>query len=326
MARLNMVDAIDQALLQAMERDPKIVVLGEDVGRDGGVFRVTDGLMQRFGEQRVIDTPLAESGIIGMAIGMAIAGFHPVAEIQFSGFSYPAYDQLVSHATRMRNRTRGEFTVPLVVRMPYGGGIRALEHHSESMEAIFAHVPGLKVVVPADPYQAKGLLTAALQEPDPVVFFEPARVYRAIKTEVPDEPYVLPLGKARVVREGRDVTLVAWGAQVRTVKEAAQHLEAEGAADAEIIDVCTLSPFDFETVIASVVKTGRAVVVHEAPRTCGFGAEISAQIMERAVLHLQSPVVRITGFDTIPPLAKLEDYYQPDVETVVETVKTLVRF
>ena len=326
MARLNMVDAIDLALLQAMERDPKIVILGEDVGRDGGVFRVTDGLMQRFGEQRVIDTPLAESGIVGMAIGMAIAGYHPVAEIQFAGFSYPAYDQLVSHAARMRTRSRGEFTVPLVVRMPYGGGIRALEHHSESMEAIYAHVPGLKVVIPADPYEAKGLLTAALADPDPVVFFEPARVYRAIKSEVPEEPYVLPLGKARVVREGRDVTLIAWGAQVRTVKEAAEQLEAEGAANVEVIDVRTLSPFDFETVIASVSKTGRAVIVHEAPKTCGFGAEISAEIMERAVLHLQAPVVRVAGFDTIPPLAKLEDYYQPDAEMVVDAVKSLVRF
>jgi pyruvate dehydrogenase E1 component beta subunit len=326
MARLNMVEAIDQALRQEMEADPKIVVLGEDVGRDGGVFRVTDGLFARFGEERVIDTPLAESGIVGMAIGMAIAGYHPVAEIQFSGFAYPAYDQLVCHAARMRNRSRGEFTVPLVVRMPYGGGIRALEHHSESMEAIFAHVPGLKVVIPADPYEAKGLLASALRDPDPVVFMEPARVYRAIKTEVPEEPYTLPLGKARVVREGKDLTALAWGAQVRTLKEAAQRLEAEGAADVEIIDVRTLSPFDFETVIASVVKTGRALVVHEAPRTCGFGAEISAQIMERAVLHLESPVVRITGFDTIPPLAKLEDYYQPDVEMVVEAIKKSLQF
>lgn len=326
MARLNLVDAIDQALLQAMERDPKIVVLGEDVGKDGGVFRVTDGLMQRFGERRVIDTPLAESGIVGMAIGMAIAGYHPVAEIQFSGFAYPAYDQLVSHASRMRNRSRGEFTVPLVVRMPYGGGIRALEHHSESMEAVYAHVPGLKVVIPADPYQAKGLLTAALEDPDPVVFFEPARVYRAIKIEVPEEPYVLPLGKARVVREGRDVTLIAWGAQVRTIKEAADQLEAEAVASAEVVDVCTLSPFDFATVIASVSKTGRAVIVHEAPRTCGFGAEISAEIMERAVLHLQAPVLRVAGFDTIPPLAKLEDYYQPNTAMVVDAVKSLLRF
>lgn len=320
-ARLNIVEAIDQALLQEMQRDPTVVVLGEDVGRDGGVFRVTDGLFQRFGEERVIDTPLAESGIVGMAIGMAIAGYRPVAEIQFSGFAYPAYDQLVSHASRMRNRSRGEFTVPLVVRTPYGGGIRALEHHSESMEAIFAHVPGLKVVIPADPYEAKGLLISAVRDPDPVVFMEPARVYRAIKTEVPEEPYVLPLGKARVVREGKDVSAVAWGAHVRTVKDAAARLEAEGAADVEVIDVRTLSPFDYETVVASVSKTGRAVVVHEAPRSCGFGAEISAQIMERAVYHLESPVVRVTGFDTIPPLAKLEDYYQPNVDMVVEAVK-----
>ena len=326
MARLNMVEAIDQALQQEMQVNPAIVLMGEDVGRDGGVFRVTDGLVQRFGEDRVIDTPLAESGIVGMAIGMAIAGYHPVAEIQFSGFVYPAYDQLVSHASRMRNRSRGEFTVPLVVRMPYGGGIRALEHHSESMEAVFAHIPGLKVVIPADPVEAKGLLTAALREPDPVVFMEPARVYRAIKLDVPEEQYAIPLGKARLVREGKDVTAIAWGAHVRTLREAAQRLEAEGAADVEIVDVRTLSPFDYETVIASVVKTGRAIVVHEAPRTCGFGAEISAQIMERAVLHLEAPVVRITGFDTVPPLAKLEDYFQPNVDTVVEAIKDLVHF
>jgi pyruvate dehydrogenase E1 component beta subunit len=326
MARLNMVEAIVQALQQEMQADSKVVVLGEDVGRDGGVFRVTDGLFERFGEERVIDTPLAESGIVGMAIGMAIAGFHPVAEIQFSGFAYPAYDQLISHAARMRNRSRGEFTVPLVVRTPYGGGIRALEHHSESMEAIFAHIPGLKVVIPADPYEAKGLLVAAIRDPDPVVFMEPARVYRAIKTDVPEEPYTLPLGKARVVREGKDLTAVAWGSHVRTLKDVAQRLEAEGAGDIEIIDVRTLAPFDFETVIASVVKTGRAVVVQEAPRTCGFGAEISAQIMERALLHLESPVVRIAGFDTIPPLAKLEDYYQPDVDMVVEVIKKSLQF
>jgi pyruvate dehydrogenase E1 component beta subunit len=326
MARLNMVEAIDQALRQAMERDPKMIILGEDVGRDGGVFRVTDGLIERFGDQRVIDTPLAESGIVGMAIGMAIAGYHPVAEIQFSGFVYPAYDQLVCHAARMRNRSRGEFTVPLVVRMPYGGGIRALEHHSESMEAVFAHVPGLKVVIPADPYEAKGLLTAALADPDPVVFFEPARVYRAIKTEVPEEPYTIPLGKARVVQEGGDLTLIAWGAQVRTIKDAAQKLEAEGVARVEVIDVRTLSPFDYETVVASVSKTGRAIIVHEAPRTCGFGAEISAQIMERAVLHLLAPVGRITGFDTIAPLAKLEDFYQPNAEIVVDAAKALLNF
>jgi pyruvate dehydrogenase E1 component beta subunit len=326
MARLNMVEAIVHCLQQEMQRDPRIIVLGEDVGRDGGVFRVTEGLIERFGPDRVIDTPLAESGIVGMAIGMAIAGFLPVAEIQFSGFAYPAYDQLVCHAARMRNRSRGEFTVPLVVRTPYGGGIRALEHHSESMEAVFVHVPGLKVVVPADPYEAKGLLASALRDPDPVVFFEPARVYRAIKTEVPEEPYTIPLGQARVVREGRDVTVVAWGTHVRTVKEAAQRLEAEGVADVEVVDARTLSPFDYGTVIDSVKKTGRAVVVHEAPRTCGFGAEISAQIMERAVLHLQAPVLRVTGFDTVPPLAKLEDYYQPDADAVVEAVRQTLAF
>lgn len=326
MARLNLVEAIDQALLQEMERDSRVIVLGEDVGKDGGVFRVTDGLVERFGEERVIDTPLAESGIVGVAIGMAIAGYRPVAEIQFSGFAYPAYDQLVSHASRMRNRTRGRFTVPLVVRMPYGGGIRALEHHSESMEAVFAHVPGLKVVIPADPYQAKGLLTAAIRDPDPVVFFEPARVYRAIKMEVPDEEYVIPLGLARVAREGRDLTLIAWGAQVRIALEAADRLAAEGRCDVEVVDVRTLSPFDSVTVTASVVKTGRAVVVHEAPRTGGFGAEITAQIMERAILHLEAPVRRVTGFDTIPPLAKLEDYFLPDVDRVVDEIIATMEF
>jgi len=321
-----MVQAIDQALQQEMERDPNVIVLGEDVGKDGGVFRVTDGLVARFGEERVLDTPLAESGIVGVAIGMAIAGYRPVAEIQFSGFIYPAYDQLVSHASRMRNRTRGRLTVPLVVRAPYGGGIRALEHHSESMEAIFAHVPGLKVVIPADPYEAKGLLTAAIRDPDPVVFFEPARVYRAIKTEVPEESYVIPLGTARVVREGRDLTVVAWGAQVRIALEAAERLAAEGRSDVEVIDVRTLSPFDFESVTASVIKTGRAVVVHEAPRTGGFGGEIAAQLMERAILHLEAPVRRVTGFDTVPPLAKLEDYFHPDADRVVDEIIATMEF
>lgn len=326
MARINMVEAIDQALLQEMQRDDSVIVLGEDVGKDGGVFRVTDGLVERFGEDRVIDTPLAESGIVGFAIGMALAGYRPVAEIQFSGFVYPAYDQILSHAARYRNRTRGRWTVPLVVRMPYGGGIRALEHHSESMEAVFAHIPGLKVVIPADPYEAKGLLTAAIRDPDPVVFFEPARVYRAIKMEVPEEQYALPLGKARVVREGKDLTLIAWGAQLRICREAAEKVAAEGQYDVEVVDVRTLSPFDFETVTASVQKTGRAVIVHEAPRTCGFGAEISAQIMERAVLYLEAPVRRVTGFDTVPPLAKLEDYYQPNVERVVDEITATMEF
>ncbi len=326
MARLNMVEAIVQALHQEMQRDPSVVVMGEDVGRDGGVFRVTDGLIQRFGEDRVIDTPLAESGIVGMAIGMAIAGHRPVAEIQFAGFAYPAYDQLVCHASRMRNRSQGQFTVPLVVRTPYGGGIKALEHHSESMEAIFAHVPGLKTVIPADPYEAKGLLIAAIRDPDPVVFMEPARVYRAIKMEVPEEIYTIPLGKARVVREGADITLLAWGAQLRTIREVAERLAADGSADAEVVDVRSMAPLDYETIVTSVKKTGRAVVVHEAPRSGGMGAEISAQIMERAILHLKAPVLRVTGFDTMPPLAKLEDYYQPNADLVVEAVRQAMEF
>lgn len=326
MARLNVVEAIDQALAQEMERDDTVIVLGEDVGKDGGVFRATDGLVERFGEDRVIDTPLAESGIVGFAIGMAIGGFRPVAEVQFSGFVYPAYDQILSHAARFRTRTRGQRTVPLVVRMPYGGGIRALEHHSESMEAAFAHIPGLKVVIPADPYEAKGLITSAIRDPDPVVFFEPARVYRAIKMEVPEEQYAIPLGEARVVREGSDVTLIAWGAHVCTIKEAAERLAADKGVEAEVIDVRTLSPFDFKTITESVIKTGRAVIVQEAPRSGGFASEILAQLMERAVLHLEAPVKRVTGFDTIPPLSKLEDYYQPSVDLVVGEVIATMEF
>jgi pyruvate dehydrogenase E1 component beta subunit len=325
-ARLNMVEAIDQALSQEMERDETVIVLGEDVGKDGGVFRVTQGLVETFGEDRVIDTPLAESGIVGFAIGMALAGFRPVAEIQFSGFIYPAYDQIISHAARFRTRSRGQRTVPMVVRTPYGGGIRALEHHSESMETVFAHIPGLKVVIPADPYEAKGLITAAIRDPDPVVFLEPARVYRAIKMEVPEEQYALPIGEARIVREGNDVTLISWGAHVRTIKEAAERLVAERGYDPEVIDLRTLSPFDFETVTASVIKTGRAVVVQEAPITCGFASEVSAQLMERAILHLEAPVRRVAGFDTIPPLSKLEDYYQPSVDLVVDEVIATMEF
>jgi pyruvate dehydrogenase E1 component beta subunit len=324
MARLNMVEAVNQALAQEMERDAKVVVMGEDVGRDGGVFRVTDGLIDRFGEDRVLDTPLCESGIVGMAIGMAIAGYRPVVEIQFSGFAYPAYDQLVCHASRMRNRSRGRYTVPLVVRMPFGGGIRALEHHSESMEAIFVHVPGLKVIIPSNPYEAKGLLAAAIRDPDPVVFMEPKRVYRAVRMEVPEESYVVPLGECRVAREGADVTLISWGAHVRTAGEAAERLAADHGIEAEVIDVRTLSPFDEGTVAESVAKTGRAVVVAEAPRTGGFASEIAARLMDRVILRLEAPVRRVTGFDAIPPLGRLEDYYQPDVDVVVkETIDTM---
>jgi pyruvate dehydrogenase E1 component beta subunit len=257
---------------------------------------------------------------------MAIAGYKPVAEIQFSGFVYPAYDQLVSHASRMRTRSRGQRSCQMVVRMPYGGGIRALEHHSESMEAAFAHVPGLKVVIPSDPYDAKGLLTAAIRDPDPVVFKEPARLYRAIKMEVPEEQYAIPLGEAKVVREGKDCTVVSWGGMLKVCKDAAEKLAAENRYDVEVIDVRTLQPLDVQTIIGSVVKTGRAVIVHEAPRTGGFGAEISAQIMERAVLHLEAPVLRVTGFDTIPPLSKLEDYFHPDADLVAHEITRTMEF
>src|SRR5680860_1448692 len=281
---------------------------------------------ERCGQERVSDTPLAETGALGLSIGMAVAGYRPVAEMQFSGLSYPAYDQLVSHASRMRNRSRGRWTVPMVVRMPYGGGIRALEHHSESMEAVFAHVPGLKVVIPSDPYEAKGLLAGAIADPDPVIFMEPKRIYRAVKMEVPEERYVLPLGEARIVREGSDCTVIAWGADVRTVLAAAEELAGDDGYDVEVIDVRSLSPFDAETILESVNKTGRAVVVHEAPRTGGFGAEISARIAEEDILRLEAPVGRIGGFDTPPPLAKLEDYYQPNAELVAREIMATMEF
>ena len=326
MARLNMVQAIDQALKQEMDSDPKVVILGEDVGKDGGVFRVTEGLVERFGEERVLDTPLAESGIVGFAIGLAVAGYHPVAEIQFDGFSYPALDQIISHASRLRTRSRGQRSVPMVVRMPFGGGIRALEHHSESPEAIYAHIPGLKVVIPSDPYDAKGLLAAAVRDPDPVVFLEPKRVYRAIKMDVPEEQYVLPLGSAKVVREGKDLTLISWGAHVRTCREAAERLAAENRYDVEVVDLRTLSPCDWPTVAESVIKTGRAIVVSEAARSGGFHAEVMAQLMERAILHLEAPVKRLTGFDTIPPLGKLEDYFQPDADLVAAEIIATMEF
>jgi len=325
-ADLNLVEAVREGLRQELARDRKVVVLGEDVAKDGGVFRSTDGLFEQFGPERVIDTPLAESGIVGMAIGMAVAGYRPVAEIQFSGFVYPAYDQLVSHASRLRNRSRGLYACPLVVRMPYGGGIRALEHHSESMEAIFAHVPGLKVVIPSNPYDAKGLLAAAIRDPDPVIFCEPARIYRAVRMEVPDEAYEVPLGEAKVVREGVDISVIAWGALVRTARQAAEQLAQEGVCDVEVVDVRTLSPLDTGTVLASVQKTGRALVVHEASRTGGFGAEIAAQIQEQALLQLQAPVRRVAGSDVIPPLAKLEDYFQPSMNLLVNEIRATMEF
>jgi pyruvate dehydrogenase E1 component beta subunit len=323
MATLNVAQAINQGLDQALGADRRVVVLGEDVGRTGGVFRVTDGLLERHGEDRVIDTPVSESGIVGTAFGMAVGGLRPVAEMQFMGFSYPAYDQVVSHVSRIRNRSRHRFTAPLVLRIPYGGGIGAAEHHSESTEAIYAHVPGLKVVVPSTPRDAKGLLLAAIADPDPVVFLEPIRLYRAIKEDVPEEPYEVPIGRARVAREGTDVTVVAWGAMLREAGKAADMLEEDGM-NAEVIDLRSLVPLDTEAVMESVRKTGRAVIVHEAPRTAGLAGELIALIQERALYSLQAPVARVTGWDTVFPLKRSEHHYLPSPERIVATAKRLV--
>jgi len=320
-----MAQAINQALAGEMERDGRVVILGEDVGVDGGVFRITDGLFDKFGRERVIDTPLAESAGVGVAIGMATLGLKPVVEIQFMGFIYPAFNQIVSHVARLRNRTRGRFTVPLVIRTPYGAGVRALEHHSESTEALFCHVPGLTVVVPSTPYDAKGLLVAAIRGNDPVLFLEPTRLYRAEKQDVPDEAYEVPIGKAKVTRPGNDLTIIAWGAMV-PVAERAAVLAAESGWSAEVIDLRTLSPMDRETVVGSVKKTGRVLVVHEAPKTCGLGAEIAALIGEKALLSLEAPVLRITGWDITPPLPKGEDVYYPNPERVFRGIRRLMEF
>ena len=320
MPLLTIADALNLALHQEMERDPAMLVMGEDVGVDGGVFRISDGLLQKFGPDRVIDTPLAESGIVGTAIGLAMAGMHPVAEIQFDGFVYPAFDQLISHAARIRNRTRGKLSCPLVVRFPYSGGVKALEHHSESMEALFIHTPGLKVVCPSMPYDAKGLLAAAIRDPDPVIFMEQKRLYRSLKEDVPAEQYIVELGKARVMIEGTDVTVIGWGAMMPVILKTQAALVKEKIS-VEVVDLRTLSPLDTETILASVQKTGRCVVIHEAPRTCGLGAEISALIMEKAFASLRAPVERVTGFDVIAPLLKSEDYNIPDEKRLIAGIR-----
>jgi pyruvate dehydrogenase E1 component beta subunit len=319
----NMVQALNLALSQDMERDPAVVILGEDVGVDGGVFRVTEGLLEKYGPDRVIDTPLAESGIVGASIGMAAAGLRPVAEIQFMGFIYPAFEQIVSHAARLRNRSRGRYTAPLVIRTPYGAGVKALEHHSESTEALFCHVPGLTVVVPSTPYDAKGLLAASIRCDDPVIFLEPTRLYRAGRQEVPEEPYEVPLRKAKVVREGEDLTVVAWGAMIPACQKAAETTEGGGVFP-ELIDLRTLSPWDRETVLQSVKRTGRLLVVHEAPRTCGLGAEIVAHVAEKAIYDLRAPVGRVTGQDITVPYPKGEDYYYPGAERIARGIKKLM--
>ena len=318
--KLNMVQAINLALREEMQRDKNVIMLGEDVGIDGGVFRVSDGLQKEFGAERIVDTPLEESGIVGTAIGMAVYGLRPVAEIQFMGFIYAAIEQLYSHAARIRSRSRGRYTCPLVIRTPYGAGIKPPELHSESAEAFFCHMPGVKVVVPSTPYNAKGLLISSIRDPDPVIFLESTRLYRLIKEEVPEGEYTIPLGKARVVQEGKEVTLIAWGSMLHRA------LQAVEGIDAEVIDLMTLSPFDEETIFRSVKKTGRVVIVHEAPKTCGFGAEISATIAEDAMLYMKAPIMRVTGYDAVMPLPKLEDHYVPTFERIRKAIEEVLKY
>lgn len=322
MANLTLVQAINLALIQEMEADPRVLILGEDVGKNGGVFRVTEGLWQRFGSDRVVDTPLAESGIIGTAIGLAMAGLRPIPEIQFEGFLGPAYDQITTHAARMRTRTRGALTVPLTIRVPVGGGIHAPELHSDSPEAIYAHTPGLKVVMPSSPYDAKGLLISAIRDPDPVIYFEPKRIYRAFREEVPEDEYTVPIGPARIVTEGDEMTMISWGA---SVIQCMQAIEKSGKS-IELIDLRTISPLDTDTIVASVKKTGRAIIVHEAPLTCGLGAEIASRIMEKCFLHLEAPIQRVTGFDTIMPYYKLELEYLPDAPRIGKAIEELAAY
>ena len=320
MTDCTLVEAVRLALNHAMAHDERIVILGEDVGIDGGVFRATDGLWQRFGGERVRDTPLSEAAIAGVSVGLATQGFRPVAEIQFMGFVYPAIDQMVNHASRMRTRTRGRLSCPMVLRAPYGGGIRAPEHHSESTEAMFAHIPGLRVVVPSSPRKAYGLLLAAIADPDPVVFLEPKRIYRSIKEPLDDDGEPLPLDRCFVLREGSDLSIVTWGAMTVEALAAAEQLAAEGVS-AEVIDAATLKPVDVDGIVASVEKTGRCVVVHEAAKSCGVGAEIAASIMERAFLSLLAPVERVTGYDTVMPLPRLESHYLPDTPRIADAAR-----
>jgi pyruvate dehydrogenase E1 component beta subunit len=326
MPKLTMVKALNLALHQAMERDDDVLVLGQDVGVDGGVFRVTEGLLEKFGEQRVIDTPLAEGGIVGMAVGLALHGLKPVAEIQFSGFSFQAFHQIENHAARFQTRSQGRYHCPLVVRMPYGAGVRALEHHSESEEAHFAHVPGLKVVIPSGPRNARALLASAIADPGPVIFMEPKARYHALREDVPEEVEHLPLGQARVVREGQNVTVVAYGAMVTQAVEAAATLDREDGIQVEVIDLLTISPMDTEAITRSAMKTGRVVVVHEAARTCGVGAEITARTVERAFLHLEAPVRRVTAFDVPYSGFVREKAWLPDARRIVSAVRDTLSF
>jgi pyruvate dehydrogenase E1 component beta subunit len=324
MPKLTMVQALNLALRQEMAADDRIVVLGEDVGVDGGVFRVTEGLHETFGQERVLDTPLGESGIVGMSIGMAVYGLRPVCEMQFSGFAYQAFHQLESHAARMRWRSQGRFHVPMVLRAPYGGGVRALEHHSESREAYYAHTPGLKMVIPSGPRNARALLVAAMRDPDPVVFFESKALYRAFREDVPEDEEVLPIGQSQIAREGRDLTIVTYGAMLRPVLAAAANLKQQSGAEAEVIDLQTIAPLDDRLFVASARRTGRVMIVHEAPRSFGPGAEVVARLVEKSFYYLEAPIVRVTGYDIVMPLFAREKYYLPDADRVLRAARRLI--
>jgi pyruvate dehydrogenase E1 component beta subunit len=326
MAKLNLVKALNLALLQEMERDDDIVIIGEDVGVDGGVFRVTEDLHRKFGGKRVIDSPLAEAGIIGTAVGMALYGLKPVCEIQFSGFAFQCFHQIENHAARYRMRTQGRFHVPMVIRMPFGGGVRALEHHSESEEQFYAHIPGLKMVIPSGPRNGRALLVSALRDPDPVIFFEHKGLYHAAKEEVPDEAETMPIGRAQIDREGRDLTLIAWGAMVRVAREAADQLQTEDGASVEVVDLLTIAPLDAETLVRSAQKTGRIVIVHEAPRSFGPGAEVLASIMEGAFLSLEAPIRRVTAYDVPFPGFAREKANVPDAARVVAAARETLTY
>lgn len=325
MSAITLIEAVNQALAHELQHDPDVVLLGEDIGQNGGVFRATDGLQQRFGDLRVRDTPLAENMIAGMAIGMASQGLKPVAEFQFMGFIHPAMDQILNHAARLRNRTRGRLSCPLVYRAPFGGGIRAPEHHSESDEALFAHKPGLRVVIPSTPERAYGLLLASIRDPDPVIFLEPKRIYRQVKQTVPDDGKALPLDKAFVVKSGHDITLISWGAMMHESLQAAEQLSQQGTS-VEVIDLATIKPLDINTLLDSVEKTRRAVIVHEAHRTCGVGAEITAQLHEYAFDLLKAPVKRVTGFDTVMPYFKMEHHYLPTVDKIKTAIQSVMEY
>lgn len=325
MAKLHMVGAINLALDQEMSKDKTVMIIGEDVGLDGGVFRVTDGLIQKYGANRVVDSPLAEAGIIGTSAGLAINGMKPIAEIQFSGFSYQAFAHIKQHLARFRQRSNGELNVPLVVRAPCSGGIRALEHHSESPENFFVHCQGLKVVMPSNPYDAKGLLISAIRDPDPVIFLEPKKIYRSFKEEVPEEEYTIPLGKAKVIKEGKDVSIITWGVMTVLTKHAVEELESQGMS-CEIIDLRTIAPLDTQTIIESVKKTGRAVVVQEATPTGSFGSEIIARIQNKAALHLQAPIGKVSSFDVPFPQFAIENYFIPNAYRIQKEIKRIVNF